>query len=228
MVLALEYDPAVRDVCTATQSTATLSSISLTTQGAETAPTTVAEFLAPSVPAILIPVPADLAHRYPDAALKLVPPSDVDAQAAALPAGSRIISISSTHGAASTTLGTQAGRPALTTTGTGQGLRTAPRALADTKSTLADGATVTGMTATVPAAGPEQTSRTGAPRPSGWPATDPRKPTWASTSPSSADPSLPSASSFAAPTPPPHHGQAALSVPGTITCSAPKPMTATP
>ncbi|WP_018760666.1 cellulose biosynthesis cyclic di-GMP-binding regulatory protein BcsB [Arthrobacter sp. 135MFCol5.1] len=173
LVLALEYTPAVRDVCTATQSTATLSSLSLTTQGTETAPTTVAEFLAPSVPAILIPVPAEpatdlsaailaasaaMAHRYPDAALKLVPPQDMDAQAAALPAGSRIITISSTDGDPSTTLGTQAGRPALNITGTGEGLRTAARALADTKSALADGATVTGMTATVPAAaGPEQT-----------------------------------------------------------------------
>ncbi|UUL77376.1 hypothetical protein NG819_07885 [Pseudarthrobacter sp. Fe7] len=172
LVLALEYTPAVRDVCTATQSTATLNSISLTTQGTETAPTTVAEFLAPSVPAILIPVPAEpatdvsaailaapaaLAHRYPDAALKLVPPQDVDAQSAALPAGSRIITIS-TDGAPSTALGIQAGRPALTITGTGEGLRTAARALADTKSALADGAVVTGMTATVPAAaGPEQT-----------------------------------------------------------------------
>lgn len=173
LVLALEYTPAVRDVCTATQSTATLSSLSLTTQGTETAPTTVAEFLAPSVPAILIHVPAEpttdvsagilaasaaMAHRYPDAALKLVAPQDVDAQAAALPAGSRIITISSTDGDPSTTLGTQAGRPALTIAGTGEGLRTAARALADTKSALADGATVTGMTATVPAAaGPEQT-----------------------------------------------------------------------
>jgi len=173
LVLALEYTPAVRDVCTATQSTATLSNVSLTTQGTETAPTTVAEFLAPAVPAVLIPVPADpatdvsaailaasaaMAYRYPDGALKLVPPQDLDAQAAALPAGSRIITITATDGAATTTLGTQAGRPALTITGAGEDLRTAARALADIKSALADGAAVTGMTSTVPAAaGPEQT-----------------------------------------------------------------------
>lgn len=121
LVLALEYTPAVRDVCTATQSTAALGSLSLTTQGTEAAPTTAAEFLAPSVPAVLIPVPADpsadvsaailaasaaMAHRYPDAALRLAPPQDVDAQAAALPAGSRIITITAADGAAGTTLGT--------------------------------------------------------------------------------------------------------------------------
>lgn len=173
LVLALDYLPAVRDVCASTQSTATLNSIAVTTQGTETPPTTVAEFLAPSVPAVLLPVPAEpptdvsaailaataaIAHRYPDAALKLVPPSDVDTQAAALPAGSRIITISAGDGAASTAVTTQAGRPALTITGRGEELRTAARALADTKSALADGPAVTGMTSAVPAAaGPEQT-----------------------------------------------------------------------
>lgn len=107
---------------------------------------------ATDVSAAILAASAALARRYPDAALKLVPPQDVDAQSAALPAGSRIITISSTDGAPSATLGTQAGRPALTITGTGEGLRTAARALGDTKSALADGAAVTGMTATVPAA----------------------------------------------------------------------------
>jgi len=173
LVLALEYVPAVRDVCTATQSTTTLGSIKLTTQGTETAPTTVAEFLAPSVPAILIPVPAQpssdvsaailaasaaVAHRYPDAALLLVPPQDVDARAASLPAGSRIITTNAAEGAASTSLGSQAGRAALSITGPGDELRTAARALADTQSVLADSGSVSGMTSTAPAAaGPEQT-----------------------------------------------------------------------
>ena len=167
LVLALEYLSAARDVCTATQSTATLTNINVVTQGSETAPTTVAEFLADSVPAILIPVPAEptsdvsaailaasaaTAHRYPDAALRLVPPSDADARAAALPAGSRMITISATDGAAGTAVTTQAGRPALTITGHGDELRTAACALADTKSALADGAAATGMASTVPAA----------------------------------------------------------------------------
>ena len=244
LVLALEYTPAVRDVCTATQSTATLSNVSLTTQGTETAPATVAEFLAPAVPAILIPVPADpatdvsaailaasaaMAYRYPDGALKLVPPQDLDAQAAALPAGSRIITITATDGAATTTLGTQAGRPALTITGTGEDLRTAARALADIKSALADGAAVTGMTSTVPAAaGPEQTfTDLGAQaiRLAGYGTQE----TYFGVNQSQCGgPVPPSAFISAAPTPPsPPADRPGSRSTGTTTCSAPKPWTAT-
>ncbi|ACL40895.1 hypothetical protein Achl_2933 [Pseudarthrobacter chlorophenolicus A6] len=177
LVLTLDYLPAVQNVCTAAQSAATLSKVALATSGTEAAPATVAEFLAPSVPAVLIPVPgnppsdvsaailaasAAVAHRYPDAALTLVPEPDAAARAAALPAGSRIITIAAAtpdeQDAVSATLTTQAGRPALALTGHGEELRTAAQALANTKSALADSTTVTGMTATVPAAaGPEQT-----------------------------------------------------------------------
>lgn len=176
LILGLDYIPAVQNVCTAAQSAATLSRVSVATQGSETAPATVAEFLAPSVPAILIPVPADppsdvsaailaasaaMAHRYPDADLKLVPQPDIAVQAAALPAGSRIISIGAGPDTGSdpvsTSLATLAGRPALTLTGNGEELRSAAQALASTQSALADGGTVTGMTSAVPAAaGPEQ------------------------------------------------------------------------
>ncbi|WP_314214292.1 hypothetical protein [Pseudarthrobacter equi] len=177
LVLTLDYLPAVQNVCTAAQSAATLSKVTLATSGTEAAPATVAEFLAPSVPAVLIPVPANppsdvsaailsasaaMAHRYRDAALSLVPEPDAAARAAALPVGSRIITIAAAtpeeQGAVSTTLTTQAGRPALALTGHGDDLRSAAQALANTKSALADSTTVTGMTSTVPAAaGPEQT-----------------------------------------------------------------------
>ncbi|HEU4668540.1 MAG TPA: cellulose biosynthesis cyclic di-GMP-binding regulatory protein BcsB, partial [Arthrobacter sp.] len=173
LLLGLEYVPAVRNVCTATDSVATLSNVSLSTEGTEKVPATVAEFLAPAVPAIMIPVPADpprdvsaailaataaMAHRYPDAALKVVPDGELAGHAVGLPAGSRIISITAGTEAVSTTLATQAGRPALVLSGNGVSLSKAAQALASTSSALADGKTVTGMTMAVPAAaGPEQT-----------------------------------------------------------------------
>ncbi|VXB79044.1 exported hypothetical protein [Arthrobacter sp. 9AX] len=113
LLLGLEYIPAVRNVCTASESAATLGNLSLTTGGTETAPTTVAEFLAPAVPAVLIPVPASpapdvsaailaatsaMAHRYPDAGLTVVPASELAGKAAALPAGSRIITVTAGGG----------------------------------------------------------------------------------------------------------------------------------
>lgn len=94
LILNLDYLPAVQNVCTAAQSADTLSKVALVTSGTEAAPATVAEFLAPSVPAVLIPVPANppsdvsaailaasaaMAHRYPDAAL--VPEADAAAPA---------------------------------------------------------------------------------------------------------------------------------------------------
>ncbi|VXB79048.1 hypothetical protein ARTHRO9AX_190136 [Arthrobacter sp. 9AX] len=58
----------------------------------------------------------------------------------------------------STTLATEAGRPALVLAGSGEALRTAAQALASANTALADSGTVTGMTSMVPAAaGPEQT-----------------------------------------------------------------------
>ncbi|MET1086943.1 MAG: hypothetical protein ABWY04_07465, partial [Arthrobacter sp.] len=133
----------------------------------------VAEFLGPSVPAVLIPVPADpapdvsaailaaasaMAHRYQDAALTVLPASELAEHATGLPIGARILTITSGPGRASTSLATEAGRPALVLAGSGEALRAAAQALASTNSALADGGTVTGMTAVVPAAaGPEQT-----------------------------------------------------------------------
>lgn len=173
LLLGLEYIPAVRDVCTANESTATLSGVSLITGGTEAVPITVADFLGASIPAVMVSVPDDpaqdvsaailavtaaVAHRYPDAALKVLPASELAGQASALPVGSRIISITSRMESVSTTLATEAGRPALVLAGSGENLRSAALALASTKSALADGGTVTGMTTTVPAAaGPEQT-----------------------------------------------------------------------
>ncbi|WP_432244990.1 hypothetical protein ACRB8A_14930 [Arthrobacter sp. G.S.26] len=173
VVLGLEYLPAVRDVCTAAGSGATLSNVALATAGTETLPTTVAGFLAPSVPAVFIPVPADpasdvsaailsasaaMTHRYPNAAVTVLPAADLAAAAADAPSGSRIITISAGTGAAGTTLTTEAGRPALAISGSGEELRTAAQALASPQAALADSGTVTGMTAAAPAAaGPEQT-----------------------------------------------------------------------
>ncbi|MCY1673819.1 hypothetical protein OVA06_03660 [Pseudarthrobacter sp. SL88] len=55
LVLTLDYLHAVQNVGTA----ATLSKVAVATGGTEAAPATVAQFLAPSVPAVLIPVPAN-------------------------------------------------------------------------------------------------------------------------------------------------------------------------
>lgn len=172
VALGLEFVPAVRDVCTAAGSGATLSNVALATAGTETVPTTVAGFLAPAVPAVFIPVPADpasdvsaailsasaaMAHRYPNAMVSVLPAADLAAAAGSAPSGSRIITITAGTGAAGTTLTTEAGRPALAISGAGEDLRAAAQSLASPQAALADSGTVTGMTAVAPAAaGPEQ------------------------------------------------------------------------
>lgn len=130
-----------------------------------------AEFLAPSGPDVLIPVPAepatDVSAAILAASTAMGPPLSgrrTYARAAVdhgLP-GRRPRRLPHHHHQQQRRRRQHhnrhsGGRPALTITGTGEGLRTAARALIDTISALADGATVTGMTATVPAAaGPEQ------------------------------------------------------------------------
>lgn len=161
LVLGLEYLPEATNVCAVASSTATLSGVSVETTGNEAVPRTVAEFFTPAVPALLIPVPEDppaevsagilataaaMASRYPHADTSVVAAADLETRAAALPAGSRIISVVQDGGAATTKLGTAAGHPQLMLSGHGEELRKSALALASDHTALADSAAVSGMT----------------------------------------------------------------------------------
>ncbi|WP_246199821.1 cellulose biosynthesis cyclic di-GMP-binding regulatory protein BcsB [Arthrobacter zhaoguopingii] len=167
LVLGLQYVPGPRTSCGDPSSEATLSGISIVTAGTEALPSTVADFLSPSVPAILIPVPEDpeddvsigilavsaaVANRYPDAQVIAIPESETAAQSPNLPAGSRIIRVSADSGTVSTKVTVAYGRPTLVLAGQGDELRMAAMALASDNSALADDAAVSGMTTSLPSA----------------------------------------------------------------------------
>lgn len=165
--LGLEYIPGTGNVCTGASSSARLSGVSVQVAGAEKPPATVADFFSPAVPAILIPVPKDpaadvsaailtaaaaLAHRYPDAAIAVVPQGDFDARVAKLPVGARIISVTPDPGETRTRLSDTAGHPQLVISGHADGLRSTALSLSSDDTALAGSPAVSGMTASAPAA----------------------------------------------------------------------------
>lgn len=167
LVLGLQYVPGPGAVCGDPSSVATLGAISIVSDGSEVLPTTVAEFLAPGVPAILLPVPDDpnedvsvgilavagaMAHRYPDAQIVAIPDSEFPTQVASLPAGSRTIRVASDDGNVSTSVSAADARPTLTLAGHGDELRAAGMALASDTAALADDSAVSNMTMSLQAA----------------------------------------------------------------------------
>ncbi|MDR6986542.1 hypothetical protein J2Y66_001012 [Paenarthrobacter nitroguajacolicus] len=165
--VGLQFVPATQSMCVVSNATATLNNLVVDFSGAAKAPTTVGEFFPASVPAVVLPVPAEpgadvsaaimtasaaMAGRYPDAAVSVVPDAELETRAANLPAGSRILSVVADPGETSTKLGTAAGLPQLILSGHDDQLRTAARALASDKTALAVTSSVTGLTSALPAA----------------------------------------------------------------------------
>ncbi|SDX14250.1 cellulose synthase subunit [Arthrobacter sp. cf158] len=167
LTVGLQFVPATQTMCVVSNATATLSNLVVDFSGTAMVPTTVGEFFPVSVPAVVLPVPADpgadvsaaimtataaMSQRYPDAAITVVPEAEVGARTAGLPAGSRILSVVADQGGISTKLGTAAGLPQLILSGHDEELRTAARALASDKTALAVTSSVTGLTSALPAA----------------------------------------------------------------------------
>ncbi|MFJ4287465.1 cellulose biosynthesis cyclic di-GMP-binding regulatory protein BcsB [Paenarthrobacter nicotinovorans] len=166
LTVGLQFIPATQTMCVVSNATATLNNLAVDFSGTAKVPTTVGEFFPASVPAVVLPVPADpgadvsaavmtasaaMAHRYPDASISVVPETGLAARAAGLPAGSRVLSVVGDQGGTSTTLATVAGLPQLILSGHNDELRTAARALASDKTALAVTSSVTGLTSALPA-----------------------------------------------------------------------------
>ncbi|WOH19251.1 cellulose biosynthesis cyclic di-GMP-binding regulatory protein BcsB [Paenarthrobacter sp. GOM3] len=167
LTVGLQFVPATQTMCVLSNATATLNNMVVDFSGTAKAPTTIGEFFPASVPAVVLPVPADpgadvsaaimtasaaMSHRYPDAAVAVVPESELVARVANLPAGSRILSVVADPGEVGTKLATAAGLPQLILTGHDEELRAAARALASDKTALAVTPSVTGLTSALPAA----------------------------------------------------------------------------
>jgi Bacterial cellulose synthase subunit len=167
VVLGLHYVPSPAAACGDPSSVATLADVNIATEGNERPPTTVAEFLAPAVPAILLPVPetpsddvsagimavsAAMAHRYPDARIQPVPDTEFAARVPGMPAGSRVIRVVPDAGNVITTVTVAEGRPTLTLAGHEDQLRSAALALASDTAALADDSAVSNMSMSLPAA----------------------------------------------------------------------------
>lgn len=167
LTVGLQFVPATQTMCVLSNATATLNNMVVDFSGTAKAPTTVGEFFPASVPAVVLPVPTDpgadvsaaimtasaaMSHRYPDAAVAVVPESELAARVANLPAGSRILSVVADPGEVGTKLATAAGLPQLILAGHDEQLRTAARALASDKTALAVTPSVTGLTSALPAA----------------------------------------------------------------------------
>ncbi|MGO4432019.1 cellulose biosynthesis cyclic di-GMP-binding regulatory protein BcsB [Paenarthrobacter sp. RAF9] len=167
LTVGLQIVPATQTMCVLSNATATLNNMVVDFSGTAKAPTTVGEFFPASVPAVVLPVPTDpgadvsaaimtasaaMSHRYPDAAVAVVPESELAARVANLPAGSRILSVVADPGEVGTKLATAAGLPQLILAGHDEQLRTAARALASDKTALAVTPSVTGLTSALPAA----------------------------------------------------------------------------
>ncbi|MCP1412262.1 cellulose biosynthesis cyclic di-GMP-binding regulatory protein BcsB [Paenarthrobacter sp. A20] len=165
--VGLQYIPATQTMCVLSNSTATLGNLSVDFSGTAKDPTTVGEFFPASVPAVVLPVPADpgadvsaaimtasaaMAHRYPEASISVVPDAELAARTAGLPAGSRIISVVAGSGDTNTQLTAAAGLPQLILSGHDEQLRTAARAFSSDKTALAVTSSVTGLTSALPAA----------------------------------------------------------------------------
>lgn len=167
LTVGLQFVPATQTMCVVSNATATLNDLAVDFSGVAKIPTTVGEFFPVSIPAVVLPVPADpgadvsaaimtasaaMSHRYPDATVSVVPDAELEARAANLPAGSRVLSVVSDQGDTSTKLATAAGLPQLILSGHDDQLRTAARALASDKTALAVTSSVTGLTSALPAA----------------------------------------------------------------------------
>lgn len=167
LTVGLQFIPPTQTMCVVSSTTATLNNLLVDFSGTAQAPTTVGEFFPVSVPAVVLPVPAEpgadvsaailtasaaMSHRYPDAAVSVVPEAELGARAANLPTGSRVLSVVAGQGETSTTLATTAGLPQLILGGHDEQLRTAARALASDKTALAVTPSVTGLTSNLPAA----------------------------------------------------------------------------
>ncbi|MCT9870638.1 cellulose biosynthesis cyclic di-GMP-binding regulatory protein BcsB [Paenarthrobacter aurescens] len=167
LTVGLQFVPATQTMCVVSTATATLNNLVVDFSGTAKAPSTVGEFFPVSVPAVVLPVPADpgadvsaavmtasaaMSQRYPDASISIVAEADLAARAATLPSGSRVLSVVADQGEISTTLGTAAGLPQLILSGHDDQLRTAARALASDKTALAVTSSVTGLTSALPAA----------------------------------------------------------------------------
>lgn len=167
LTVGLQFVPVTHTMCVVSNATATLNNLQVDFSGTAKAPTTVGEFFPASVPAVVLPVPADpgadvsaaimtasaaMAQRYPDAAITTVPEAELEMRTAGLPAGSRILSVVADQGGTATKLATAAGLPQLVLSGHDDELRTAARALASDKTALAVTSSVTGLTSALPAA----------------------------------------------------------------------------
>ncbi|MEV7661481.1 cellulose biosynthesis cyclic di-GMP-binding regulatory protein BcsB [Paenarthrobacter sp. NPDC089316] len=166
LTVGLQFIPATQTMCVISNATATLNNLAVDFSGTAEVPTTVGGFFPVSVPAIVLPVPADpgadvsaaimaasaaMTHRYPDAQVSVVPEGSLSATTAGLPAGSRVLSVVGDPGETSTKLATTAGLPQLILSGHEEQLRAAARALASDKTALAVTSSVTGLTAALPA-----------------------------------------------------------------------------
>ncbi|TVU62739.1 cellulose biosynthesis cyclic di-GMP-binding regulatory protein BcsB [Paenarthrobacter nitroguajacolicus] len=167
LTVGLQFVAATQTMCVVSNATATLNNLAVDFSGTAKVPTTVGEFFPASVPAVVLPVPAEpgadvsaaimtasaaMSHRYPDAAVSVVPDTELAARAANLPAGSRVLSVVADQGETSTELATAAGLPQLILSGHDDQLRTAARALSSDKTALAVTSSVTGLTSALPAA----------------------------------------------------------------------------
>lgn len=166
MTVGLQFIPAAQTMCVLSNATATLNNLAVDFSGTAEVPTTVGGFFPVSVPAVVLPVPADpgadvsaavmtaaasMTHRYPDASVSVVPEAGLAARAAGLPAGSRVLSVVGDQGETSTKLSTTSGLPQLILSGHDEQLRTAARALASDNTALAVTSSVTGLTSALPA-----------------------------------------------------------------------------
>lgn len=166
MTVGLQFIPAAQTMCVLSNATATLNNLAVDFSGTAEVPTTVGGFFPVSVPAVVLPVPADpgadvsaavmtaaasMTHRYPDAFVSVVPEAGLAARVAGLPAGSRVLSVVGDQGETSTKLSTTAGLPQLILSGHDEQLRTAARALASDNTALAVTSSVTGLTSALPA-----------------------------------------------------------------------------
>ncbi|MGR0161571.1 hypothetical protein [Paenarthrobacter nitroguajacolicus] len=165
LTVGLQFIPATQTMCIVSSATATLNNLVVDFSGTAKAPTTVGEFFPTSVPAVVLPVPADpsrdvsaaimtasaaMSQRYPNATVSVVPDAELEARAGNLPAGSRVLSVVADQGETGTRLATVTGLPQLILSGHDEQLRTAARALASDKTALAVTSSVTGLTSGLP------------------------------------------------------------------------------
>ncbi|GGC95681.1 hypothetical protein GCM10011512_23400 [Tersicoccus solisilvae] len=154
--------------------TATLTGVEVAGTGSETAPTSIATFFAADVPAVAVVVPdetgdgaaarstaepalalvAAMTHRYPRAAVSVVPAARAADTTAGLPPGSRAVRLQPGDGDAVSRVGTTGTVPTLTLSGGTESLTAAATALGQDRATaLASGAEATRLEAALPGTG---------------------------------------------------------------------------